>query len=103
MTNKVYFIAGAVLIIAFFATLMFYYKGKYETCQIQLQVVSDKIATQNTAIERMEVDTKTYKEQLGEQKEKIVYKYKEIRNDKELESCEAKLAEINKALEAFYE
>lgn len=100
---KVYLIFGCVLAFVFGSMLAsaLHFKGVYEKCKAQNENLKSLIQSQNIAIEKLKLDTEHYSATLALQEQKLKTRYQSLKSDKDLESCEAKLSEILKALEIF--
>jgi len=100
---KLYLVLGAILAFIFGSLLAttLHYKGQYEKCEAINEELRIIITRQNEKIKRLEVDTKAYTLEIENHKKSLKERYKYIRSDKELKSCEAKLAEIQEAFSVF--
>lgn len=93
-----------IALAVFYLALIFgflHYKSAYEAEARQNAQLESMLDTQNATIEKLEIDTESYRKSLKAQKEKIVVKYESVKNDKELETCEAKINEIINIVEIF--
>lgn len=100
---KAYLVFGLILAFIFGSLLAstLHYKGEYEKCRVNSDNLKVLIDNQNTAIEKLKLDTENYSATIALQEQKLKTRYQSLKSDKDLASCEAKLSEILKALEIF--
>lgn len=70
-------------------------KEKLAECNISIEV-------QNKAIERLKLDTESFKQNIEKEKASIKARYEKLTNT-EAHTCEAKLHKIDEALHLFYQ
>lgn len=98
---KIYIICVLAFVFGSMLTASLYFKGAYEKCKAQNENLKALIQNQNEAIRALEISTQEYLLQIKQKEQELKARYKSLKSDKELQSCEAKLNEIITALEIF--
>lgn len=96
---------GAIAIIVIITAVGIYdykeTKARLEAKKAEVMIMSDKIKTQNDAIEALKLDVEVYKNKKPQIIEKIVTKYENIQVKDD--TCEAKLEAIYEAQKLFFD
>lgn len=96
-----YVIVGLSLLLTMSASYIVYLQQKNSSLRSELSRVESSLKLQNEAINALALDYARYSKEVFEKDKKAELRYKKIQL-KDLKDCEAKLEEIEKALQLFY-
>lgn len=96
-----YVIVGLSLLLTLSSGYIVYLQARNNSLRLEVSRIEVSLKMQNEAIDALALDYARYAKEVDEKDRKAVLRYKRIRL-KDLESCEAKLKEIEKALSLFY-
>lgn len=96
-----YVIVGLSLLLVLSSGYIVYLQARNNSLRLEVSRIEISLKMQNEAIDALALDYARYAKEVDEKDRKASLRYKKIRL-KDLESCEAKLKEIEKALSLFY-
>lgn len=96
-----YVIVGLSLLLTLSSGYIVYLQARNNSLRLEVSRIEISLKMQNEAIDALALDYTRYAKEVDEKDRKTSLRYKRIRL-KDLESCEAKLKEIEKALRLFY-
>lgn len=96
-----YLILALTALIVFFANLSIYLASENSKLKTLAQINNAVVESQNAAIEQIIIDTEKYHCDLDSMNDYARAKYDKVIHEHENETCEAKLAELEKALSIF--
>lgn len=106
MGLKLYVVCG---VSAMFIGLISFFAYTNHSLNKELAITKEKLAecnisieVQNKAIERLRLDTESFKQNIEKEKASIKARYEKLTNT-ESHTCEAKLHKIDEALHLFYQ
>lgn len=96
-----YVIMGLSLLLTLSSGYIVYLQARNNSLRLEVSRIEISLKMQNEAVDALALDYARYAKEVDEKDRKASLRYKKIRL-KDLESCEAKLKEIEKALSLFY-
>lgn len=96
-----YIVVGLSLLLVLCSSYIVYLQINNSSLKLELSRVESSLRLQNEAIDALALDYVRYSKEVYEKDKKTALRYKQIRL-KDLQDCESKFGEIEKALRLFY-
>lgn len=101
-------VALCVSILSALITTMIVYVKKYYQLKVDYEILAQQLEQQNSKIKNLEIDTQQYVKEIEEKDKRIAAKYdvsrynnKIIKQERDLNACNAKLTEIQQLILVF--